>query len=103
MILDYSEHNVVKVNMIDYVKKILNEAPEEMDGTATSPAALTNYSGSLKESNYWTTRKASPFMPPLPSYYSYASAEGQTFKPPLPFCARESNNQLSMTSTSFPK
>jgi succinate dehydrogenase flavin-adding protein (antitoxin of CptAB toxin-antitoxin module) len=39
MTLDYSEANVVKSNMTDYVRKILDEVLEEMDGTATSPAA----------------------------------------------------------------
>jgi hypothetical protein len=39
MTLDYSEPGVVKINMADYVQKILNKMPENMDGTATSPAA----------------------------------------------------------------
>jgi hypothetical protein len=38
MTLDYSEPGSVKVNMIDYVQKVLEEMPKEMDGTATSPA-----------------------------------------------------------------
>jgi hypothetical protein len=39
MTLDYSEPGVIKINMVDYVKKILDEMPDNMDGTATSPAA----------------------------------------------------------------
>jgi hypothetical protein len=39
MTLDYSEPGVDKINMVDYLKKILDEMPENMDGTATSPAA----------------------------------------------------------------
>jgi hypothetical protein len=39
MTLDYSEPGVVKINMVDYVQKILDKMPENMDGTATSPAA----------------------------------------------------------------
>jgi hypothetical protein len=39
MTFDYSEPGVVKINMVDYVKKVLDEMPEDMDGTATSPAA----------------------------------------------------------------
>jgi hypothetical protein len=39
MTLDYSEPSMVKINMQDYVKKILDEMPEDMDGKATSPAA----------------------------------------------------------------
>jgi hypothetical protein len=38
MTLDYSENGVVKIDMRDYVNKILGEMPEDMDGTATSPA-----------------------------------------------------------------
>ncbi len=39
MTLDYSEPDSVKLDMTDYVKKILAEMPDEMAGTATSPAA----------------------------------------------------------------
>jgi hypothetical protein len=39
MTLDYSEDGAVKIDMRDYVKKMLDEMPEKMDGTATSPAA----------------------------------------------------------------
>jgi hypothetical protein len=39
MTLDYSEPGVVKINMVDFVQKIFDEMPENMDGTATSPAA----------------------------------------------------------------
>ena len=39
MLLDYSESGIVKINMIEYIQKILDEMPENMDGTATSPAA----------------------------------------------------------------
>jgi hypothetical protein len=39
MTLDYSEAGFVKINMVDYVKKVLTEMPEDMDGSATSPAA----------------------------------------------------------------
>jgi hypothetical protein len=39
MTLDYSEPNVVKIDMRDYVQKILDEAPENMDGTSTTPAS----------------------------------------------------------------
>jgi hypothetical protein len=39
MLLDYSEPGYVKVNMIAYIIKILEEMPKDMDGTATLPAA----------------------------------------------------------------
>jgi hypothetical protein len=39
MALDYSEAGVVKIDMRDYVGKILDEMPANMDGSATSPAA----------------------------------------------------------------
>jgi hypothetical protein len=39
MLLDYSEPGHVKLDMQAYVKKVLEEMPEEFDGTATSPAA----------------------------------------------------------------
>jgi hypothetical protein len=38
MTLDYSEPGLAKVNMIEYLKKVLDEMPTEMDGTASSPA-----------------------------------------------------------------
>jgi hypothetical protein len=39
MTLDYKESGCVKIDMTEYVKKIDEEMPEDMDGTATSPAA----------------------------------------------------------------
>jgi hypothetical protein len=39
MILDYSEAGYVKIDMCANLQKILEEMPEDMDGTANSPAA----------------------------------------------------------------
>jgi hypothetical protein len=39
MLLDYTETGVVKIDMQDYVEKVLIEMPDDMDGTASSPAA----------------------------------------------------------------
>ena len=39
MTLDYSAPGVVTIRMDDYVKDLLDEAPEDMGGTATMPAA----------------------------------------------------------------
>jgi hypothetical protein len=39
MTLDYSEPGCVKVDMTNYVTKILDETPEDMEGTATLPAS----------------------------------------------------------------
>jgi hypothetical protein len=39
MILDYSEAGFVKIDMCANLQKILEEMPEDMDGTANSPAA----------------------------------------------------------------
>jgi hypothetical protein len=44
MTLDYSESGFLKLDMTDYVAKILNEMPEDMNGTATSPAAVNTFS-----------------------------------------------------------
>jgi hypothetical protein len=101
MTLDYSEANIVKINMTHDVRKILDEAPKEMDGTAPSPAADYVFRivdgiellDSVKSESFHGTVAKLLFL--------YAS--GQTFKPGSPFCAHESNNQLSMTSTSFPE
>jgi hypothetical protein len=39
ILLDYSEPGYVKLDMTAYVKKVLEEVRDDMDGTATSPAA----------------------------------------------------------------
>jgi hypothetical protein len=39
MTLDYSEPGHIKLNTVDYVDKILEEMPKDMDGMATLPAA----------------------------------------------------------------
>jgi hypothetical protein len=40
MVLDYTEDGILKIDMWDYVKKLLEDIPERMDGTATTPATL---------------------------------------------------------------
>jgi hypothetical protein len=37
--LDYSVPGEVKVTMVDYLKRVITEFPEEITGTASSPAA----------------------------------------------------------------
>jgi Reverse transcriptase (RNA-dependent DNA polymerase) len=39
MRIDYSTKGKVKITMFDYVKSVLSEAPEGMEGTAATPAA----------------------------------------------------------------
>jgi hypothetical protein len=39
MTLDYTEDGVVKIDMRNYVNKILDELPARMDGAATTPAS----------------------------------------------------------------
>jgi hypothetical protein len=39
MLLDYTETGVVKIDMQEYVTKILLKMPKDMDGTASLPAA----------------------------------------------------------------
>ena len=39
MIFDFSEKGKVSVNMIEYIKNIINDFPEEIVGIKTSPAA----------------------------------------------------------------
>jgi len=57
MTIDYSEDGKVKFIMDDYVKGILDEAPSDMDGTATSPAANHLFSVNEK-SDKIDTKKA---------------------------------------------
>jgi hypothetical protein len=47
MLLDYSESGAVKIDMTAYVRRIHDKIPENMDGTATSPAAA--YLFTIKE------------------------------------------------------
>ena len=39
MTLDFTKDGIVKIDMREYVEKVLGEMPDEMDGTATTPAA----------------------------------------------------------------
>ena len=39
MTLDFTKEGKVKIKMLDYVEKMLDEAPEDMDGEALTPAA----------------------------------------------------------------
>jgi hypothetical protein len=47
MLLDYTESGVIKVDMREYLAKIIADMPEDMDGTASSPAA--DYLFTIKE------------------------------------------------------
>jgi hypothetical protein len=40
MTLDYSDDGKVKIIMKDYIKKMLDELPDDMDGEAGTPASL---------------------------------------------------------------
>jgi hypothetical protein len=40
MTMDYSEEGKVKFQMCNYLKGILDEAPDDMDGKAVTPAAM---------------------------------------------------------------
>jgi hypothetical protein len=39
MTIDYSEDGKVKIIMWDYIDRLLDEAPDDMSGTAVTPAA----------------------------------------------------------------
>ena len=39
MTLDFTEDGIVKIDMRDYVEKVLGKMPDKMDGTATTPEA----------------------------------------------------------------
>ena len=39
MTLDFTEDGIVKIDMKDYVEKVLDKMPDEMDRTATTPEA----------------------------------------------------------------
>jgi hypothetical protein len=41
MTLNYSEKGKVKIKMMDYVEKVLADLPDNMDGEAPLPAAIT--------------------------------------------------------------
>jgi hypothetical protein len=47
MLIDYSESGAVKIDMTAYIRKILEEMLEDMDDTATQPAAA--YLFTIKE------------------------------------------------------
>jgi hypothetical protein len=79
MTLDYSEPGYIKLKMVDYVNKILQEMPKEMDGTATSPAAeylfkIINGVKTLDDtaSEFFHATVASSFL--------YVSEVGQIYK-----------------------
>jgi hypothetical protein len=58
--LDYSENGVVKIDMRDYVNKMLGKMPEDMDGTATSPAG--QYLFQIKDGIEELDKEASEFF-----------------------------------------
>jgi hypothetical protein len=100
MILDYSEPGCVKVAMTENLKKILDEMPEEMDGTATTSAA--DYLFTIVEGIELLDEETSNLSTPQSqNYYSSVNVDDQISRQQLRFSAREYNNQPSMTSTNY--
>jgi hypothetical protein len=60
MTLDYTEKGKVKIKMLDYVTKMLDELPEEMNGEAPTPAA--NHLFSVNEDQTKVDEKKAQFF-----------------------------------------
>ena len=90
MTLDFTEDGIVKIDMREYVEKALGEMPDEMDGTATTPAAshLFQMRGDAIVLEKKIKKEIS-FTPQWQSSSSYANAADLTYKPRWPSCAQE--------------
>ena len=85
--------------MTEYVEKILGKMPDEMDGTATTPAASHLFQ-MRSDAIILGDKNESSFTPPSQNYSSYANAADPTFRPRWPTCAQECANPQVMTKTS---
>jgi hypothetical protein len=63
MVLDYSEDGVVKIDMTDNINKLLEELPEQFDGSATTPQRLSTFFSGQRRSSLTSkgTGRAVPF------------------------------------------
>jgi hypothetical protein len=61
MMLDYSIRGKVKLSMYDYIKKIIEEAPEDMTGTAKTP--VTGHLFTINENCEKLIEKGARFPP----------------------------------------
>ena len=102
MMIDYSEPGKVKFIQKDYVEGILDEAPTDFDGTATSPAAnhLFKVQAVMRQRS-WTMSKQqhSTVLPPRSSIY--ANGHDPIFRRQSPFSRRALHIPTLMTGTSW--
>ena len=82
MTLDFTEDGIVKIDMREYVEKVLGEIPDEMDGTATSPAASQLFQMRGDAIALENKRKIS-FTPQWQSSFYYANAVCMSGRPRL--------------------
>ena len=102
MTLDFTEDGIVKIDMKEYVEKVLDEMPGKMDGTTTTPAAHTYSKCKAMPYPLKTKRKIS-FTPQWQSSFSYANAADLTYKPRWPSCAQECASLQATTKENSPE
>ena len=79
MNIDFSETGKVKFTMVDYIKEMLEELPEDMSGTAPTPAASNLFD--VNEAHCKTTL-LTYITTTLQNYYFYARGPDQIYRLP---------------------
>jgi hypothetical protein len=96
MTLDYTKKGKVKIKMLDYVRKMLAELPEDWEGEALTPAA--NHLFTVDNNQQKVTEQQAHFSIPMSRRHcSYANAPGLTYRQPSHSYAPASSNVISMT------
>jgi hypothetical protein len=100
MTLNYTEAGSVKINMTEYVGKILDKMPEDMDGTATSPVA--NHLFQIIDGIELLDEAKSDFFHATVAKLLFLCKPGRLdIQRAIAFYALVSNIQLGMTITSL--
>ena len=85
MKLDFSKCGKVQILMVDYIKLMLGELPDDMGGTATMPAAQHVFETNDNPQKL-DEETGELLITTWRSSCSCASARDPTYKPQWPFC-----------------
>ena len=99
MVLDYTTPGKVQINMMDYIKKMVDEFPEKLDYEEVVNLAMQNYFVDIN-STLLPPKQEEIFTPLLLKSYFYQREHGQISTPLFHSFALECRNQPSKTGTS---
>ena len=83
MVLHFTNLGKVAIRIEDYIRNMLTDLPEEMEGVATTPAAEHLFKVN-ETPTYLSEKEGMFFHHNVANFYSCVNAHGRIYKPPSP-------------------